>query len=99
MWWKANGYSLVRHGDRYERLWWPLLKNDFPEYERFWISHIIPLTNRIDAAIPQSDPKCIGFRDDRKICDNLEAMARAHYSTFYFLARATMLIAFEPHIY
>jgi hypothetical protein len=99
MWWKTKGYSLVEHGDRYERLWWPALKNDFPEYERFWINHVIPLTNRINPEIPPADPKWIGFRDDPEISDDLEAMARAHYSTFYFLARATLLIAYEPHIY
>ena len=99
MWWKTKGYSLVEHGDRYERFWWPVLKNDFPEYERFWINHIIPLTNRINAEIPESDPRWIGFRDDPKVSDDLEAMARAHYSTFYFLARATLLVEYEPHIY
>ena len=98
MWWKTKGYNLDEHGDRYERLWWPVLKNDFPEYERFWINHIVPLTNRINPEIPQTDPRWIGFRDDPKISDALEAMA-AHYSMFYFLARATLLIAYEPHIY
>ena len=62
-------------------------------------SRLIPLTNRMDAAIPQTDPKRIGFRDDPNISDDLEAMARAHYSSFYFVARATLLIAYEPCIY
>jgi hypothetical protein len=99
MWWRKKGYSLLEHGDRYERLWCAVLTNDFPEYERFWVSHIIPLTNRINPEIARSDPKWIGFRDDPKISDDLEAMARAHYSTFYFLARASLLIQYEPHIY
>jgi hypothetical protein len=99
MWWQKKGYSLLEHGDRYERLWWPVLKNDFPEYERFWINHVIPLTNRINPEIPETDPRWIGFRDDPKISDDLEAMARAHYSAFYFLARASLLIGHEPHIY
>lgn len=99
MWWQKKGYSLLEHGDRYERLWWPVLRNDFPEYECFWINHVIPLTNRINPEIPETDPKWIGFRDDPKISDDLEAMARAHYSAFYFLARASLLIGYEPHIY
>lgn len=99
MWWQDKGYNLLQHGDRYERLWWPLLKNDFPEYERFWVSHIIPVTNRIDATIAQSGPKWTGFRDDPHISDDLEVMARAHYSSFYFLARANLLVTCEPHIY
>lgn len=99
MWWDDFGFTLANHGDRYERLWWPLLRNELPQYETFWRKHIIPLTNRIDPGIPPSDGKWIGFRDDPKIDSDVEAMARSHYSTFYFLARATLVIKYEPQLY
>ncbi len=99
MWWEDEGLSLLQHGDRFERLWWPLLEKDFPQYERFWLKHIIPLTNRIDPDIDANDPKWIGFRDDDNIKPEIESMAMAHYSVFYHLARATLIIFYEPCLY
>ncbi|MBI4164897.1 MAG: hypothetical protein HY508_04090 [Acidobacteria bacterium] len=99
MWWDDFGFALVNHGDRYERLWWPLLRDEFPQYESFWRKHIIPLTNRIAPDIPPSDGRWIGFRDDPKINSDVEAMAQSHYSTFYFLARATLVIKYEPQLF
>lgn len=99
MWWEDFGFSLLSHGDRYERLWWPLLQKEFPQYERFWIKHIVPLTNRMDPDVVRSNPKWIGFRDDPKINEHVESMAMSHYSVFYYLSRATLVIQYDPHPY
>jgi hypothetical protein len=98
-WWDNAGFSLLYHGDRYERLWWPLLEKEFPEYERFWLRHIVPLTNRINLQVGHSDSKWIAFRDDPNVNPDLEKMAMAHYSVFYYLARATLLVCYEPRLY
>jgi hypothetical protein len=98
-WWENRGFSLLRDGDRYERLWWPLLKDEFPQYEAFWVKHIVPLTNRIDPEVLRSDPKWIGLRDDAKISEHIESMAMSHYSVFYYLSRATLVILYDPHPY
>jgi hypothetical protein len=98
-WWDNAGFSLLHNGDRYERLWWPLIEREFPEYERFWVRHIVPLTNRIDPQVGHSDSKCIAFREDLNVSPHLESMAMAHYSVFYYLARATLLVCYEPRLY
>jgi hypothetical protein len=86
MWWDTE-FNLVEHGDRYERLWWPLLRNDFPEWEIFWIHHVVPLTCRIDDKIANSDPRKLFLRDDAKNDENVESMIMSNYSVFYYMAR------------
>lgn len=40
-------YTLNDDGDSFEKRYWnAFLKNDFPEYEKYWSKYIIPLTNR-----------------------------------------------------
>ena len=80
-------YSLYLHGDGYERRWWDLLSNDFPEYEIFWRAILVPLTNRVDQTILISDQRWIGFR--LGIPEQLQRLAMTHYSVFYYIARAT----------
>jgi hypothetical protein len=96
MWWDFN---LRQHGDPYEKLWWPLLEHEFQEYEPFWNSHIVPLTNRIDPGICETDRQWISLREDPSIDQTVEQMAMSQYSTFYFLSRASSIILFEPHVY
>ena len=35
-------------GDSYERQYWPLVMERFPNSERFWRDLVVPLTRRID---------------------------------------------------
>ncbi len=99
MWWDKH-FNLSEHGDPYEKLWWPrLLEHEFPEYEQFWISHVVPLTNRIDPTISPADRQWIAIRNDSKLDEYLEQMAMAQYSTFYYFSRASLIILFEPHVY
>jgi hypothetical protein len=85
-------YKLLLHGDPKERTWWPLLSNDFSEYEIFWRRYVVPLTNRIDPAVPEGDEQKIRFR---ALHSEYEKMAMTHYSVFYFLARATQKLNSE----
>ncbi|HUB64847.1 MAG TPA: hypothetical protein VL996_10480, partial [Methylocella sp.] len=92
-------FNLIEDGDPYERLWWPLLKDHFSEWERFWKHHVVPLTNRIDEKIKPFDAKKRFLRRDDKINTDIEMMAMRSYSVFYYLARASTIILFEPHLF
>jgi hypothetical protein len=98
MWWDRQ-FTLEQHGDPYERLWWHFLKNDFPEWERFWAHHIVPLTNRIDDKFKKNAQAKLFIRDDPKIYDGIEALMMANYSVFYYLARSCAIVASEPHLF
>jgi hypothetical protein len=98
MWWDSK-FSLLQDGDELEQLWWPLLASHFPQYENFWIKHIVPLTNRIDPDCSPNQHFWPYFRSDPRIAEAAERMTMAHYSTFYCLARSTLMILCEPHLY
>lgn len=86
-------YSLALHGDRWEREWWGLAKDDFPAYEVFWRRYVVPLTNRVcGPTVPE--PQWIRIRFD--ISSTLEEMTMFHYSVFYFLARAVDRTTKQP---
>src|SRR4029077_9375151 len=79
-------FSLKNHGDWREVELGPLIQEAFPAYEIFWRRYIVPLTNRVDPAIPPDTPKWIRLRPE--VSNTLEWMAMCHYSVFYYLARA-----------
>ena len=83
MWWEDH-FNLCDHGDPYEKLWWPLLQLELPQYQGFWKRHIVPLTNRIDPETNMDENKRIAFRDDPNIDADVVQTAMAQYSTFYF---------------
>jgi hypothetical protein len=103
IWWRKH-FNLTQHGDPYEKLWWPKLRHEFAEYEEFWKSHIVPLTNRIDpkfqSFIKQPPPveltdehrEWVAIRDDPKLDSCVEKMAMAQYSVFYYFARASLTL-------
>jgi hypothetical protein len=90
-------FNLIEHGDRFERQWWPFLKNDFDKWEKFWLHHIIPLTNRIDDNIDDKEPSKLFLREDNKIDKHVESMMMANYSVFYYIARANEVVKLDSH--
>jgi hypothetical protein len=98
MWWE-NKFNLRDDGDALERLWWPLLNHHFPKYEDFWRKHIVPLTNRIDPTYSREQREWFAFRNDANIGQEIEQMAMAQYSAFYFICRSALIINYEPHLY
>jgi hypothetical protein len=90
--------KLEQHGDPYESLWGHFLKDDFPEWERFWARHVVPLTNRIDDKKKNGQAKLF-LRDDPTIHKGIEALMMANYSVFYYLARSCVIVASEPHLF
>lgn len=73
-------WTLLEHGDGFERQHWPLLKDTWPNYEVLWGEFIVPLTGR---------PQHIGLREGTDTL--LEEMCMAHYSIFRHLVRAHLL--------
>lgn len=71
-------WTLARNGDSVERALGPDVCRLFPNYEKFWILHIVPLTYRV------MDPDCIFVR--AKVRPDLEDMATAHYGVLTHLA-------------
>lgn len=98
MWWDGK-FTLEHHGDLYERLWGHFLKRHFPEWERFWAHHIVPLTNRIDDQFTATDRAKLFKRYDPKIDRSVESLMMRNYSVFYFLARSCAIVASEPHLF
>jgi hypothetical protein len=90
--------TIAESGDSYERLWGHFLEDHFPEWERFWAHHVVPLTNRIDADC-EIGPAKLFSREDPRIADGVEALMMANYSVFYYLARSCAIVAAEPHLF
>lgn len=78
-------YTLQNDGDGFEKHYWnEFLKTDFPEYEKYWSSNIVPLTNR---------PTNIHFKNSNQLTSegfmaNDICKAQLHYTTFRHLVRA-----------
>lgn len=96
MYW--DDFKLAQSGDSYERLWGHFLEDHFPEWERFWAHHVVPLTNRIDPDAENNLAKLF-VRDDPLINNGLASLTRANYSVFYYLARSCAIVAAEPHLF
>lgn len=73
-------WTLLEHGDGFERQHWPLLRDRWPNYEVLWREFIVPLTGR---------PRDIRLRTGA--APLLEEMCMAHYSIFRHLIRAHLL--------
>ncbi|MGH6857147.1 MAG: hypothetical protein ACRECP_05755 [Methylocella sp.] len=98
MWWDKK-FNLIEHGDRYESRWWPCLEHDFSEWGKFWVHHVVPLTNRIDVRLKEDDPKKLFLRQDNRINDNVEMLIMRNYSVFYYLARACVIDLNDPYLF
>jgi hypothetical protein len=83
-----ESYTLKSDGDFLEQKCWSLfLKNEFPNYENFWISDIVQLTNRA------KDPRDIDFKNDQELRligknEHDICIAQLHYSVLNHLSRA-----------
>lgn len=75
-------YKLSENGDDFEKIFWPILCQDFPNYEILWNNFIIPLTQRGTSG---------GIHLKPDLNPILESIAMAHYSTFYHLGMAASL--------
>ena len=78
-------YTLINNGDDFEKHYWnEFLKDEFPEYEKYWSQKVTPLTNR---------PTDIHFKNSQQLtqegftADDI-CKAQLHYTTFRHLVRS-----------
>jgi hypothetical protein len=76
---------LAEDGDNNERLYWPIIKEQFPNYERFWRLLVNPLTCRIEREL--GDPARIQRRDG--ISEDVWIVSYLNYSLFLHLTAAS----------
>lgn len=74
-----ESFNLEQHGDAFEREYFNLLHENFPNFEQFWRFFVVPLTMRVEN-YPNVNPDNIYFRNG--IDERLEEAASAHYSIF-----------------
>jgi hypothetical protein len=91
-----DDFLLERDGDHWEQELWPVVKKEFPNYEILWRRLVVPLTNRATGEVDRDDSRWKRLRDD--LPAGLEAAVIAHYSAFYFAARATRAISGNPAV-
>jgi hypothetical protein len=77
-------WTLAEHGDQPEREWAAAISSRFPNYERFWAIHVVPLTYRI------VDPHNILVRPT--IRKELEDLGTSHYAVFLNLVACHRLL-------
>jgi hypothetical protein len=75
---------LSSDGDGIERLFWPVINDGFPNYERFWQQVVVPTTRRVDHT-PDAERR-IERRDG--IADDLWLITYVNYSLFLNLVGA-----------
>lgn len=80
-----DNLALENHGDARERQVWPTVSAHLSQYERFWRTLIVLLTNRINPQIPVG-PEWVRLRPN--IPREYEILAMNNYSLFYYAATA-----------
>ena len=78
-------FRLSDHGDARERAIWPSVSSRLSNYEKFWQTFVVLLTNRVD-------PKCLGSDEWIRLRPGLprqyEDLAMSNYSALYYAASA-----------
>jgi hypothetical protein len=69
-------------GDPFEKVYWPLLKERFPNCEAFWRYFVVPYTNRIESPTKER------IRPREGISEDIERIVSVHYSMFMNLIYA-----------
>ena len=76
-------FHLLEHGDSREREIWPIVSNQLSNYETFWQTVIVLLTNRIDRS-KRGTSEWIRLRSG--LARPYEDLAMSNYSAFYYAA-------------
>lgn len=83
---ELSAFQLADHGDRRERRLWAFASGELSEYEVFWRTLIVPLTNRVDPTIEFGSESW--FRLRRHLPRVYEDVAMSNYSVLYYAASA-----------
>jgi hypothetical protein len=85
-----NVLNIRNHGDARERDTWPTVADALSQYEQFWRTLVVLLTNRIVPNISDDTPEWIRLRST--IPCAYERLVMHNYSLFYFAATARQAI-------
>ena len=83
---ELSAFQLADHGDRRERRLWALASGELSQYEVFWRTLIVPLTNRVDPTIEFGSESW--FRLRRHLPRVYEDVAMSNYSVLYYAVSA-----------
>jgi len=78
----SSSWTLEQDGDGREKRWGAAVSKTFPDYERFWVKHVVPLTYRPHSILMRS-----------VIRPELQQLASANYAVFVHLAAAHQPLA------
>ncbi|MDM7999607.1 MAG: hypothetical protein QUS33_06310 [Dehalococcoidia bacterium] len=72
----------VNEGDYYEKSYWPLLKDRFPNCEDYWRHFVVPITRRLQATVTDQRKRTL---PREHISEDVLQLASLHYSVFMHL--------------
>jgi hypothetical protein len=81
---EVSKLHLADDGDIHERQYWPIIKERFPHYERYWRLLVVPMTRRFERG--PGDPTRIRRRDG--VAEDVWIASYLNYSLFLHLTAA-----------
>ena len=69
-------------GDYYEKSYWPLLKDRFPNCEDYWRHFVVPITKRMEANVTDQRKRTL---PREHVSEDILDLASLHYSMFMHL--------------
>jgi hypothetical protein len=69
-------------GDYYEKSYWPLLKDRFPNCEDYWRHFVVPITKRMEANVTDQRKRAL---PREHVSEDILDLASLHYSMFMHL--------------
>jgi hypothetical protein len=69
-------------GDYYEKSYWPLLKDRFPNCEDYWRHFVVPITKRMEANVTDQRKRTL---PREHVSEDILDLASLHYSIFMHL--------------
>jgi len=69
-------------GDYYEKSYWPLLKDRFPNCEDYWRHFVVPITRRMEANVTDQRKRAL---PREHVSEEILDLASLHYSMFMHL--------------
>jgi hypothetical protein len=69
-------------GDYYEKSYWPLLKDRFPNCEDYWRHFVVPITRRMEANVTDQRKRTL---PREHVSEDILDLASLHYSMFMHL--------------
>ncbi len=72
----------ANEGDYYQKSYWPLLKERFPNCEDYWRNFVVPMTRRMEPSVTDQRQRIL---PRKHVSEDLLDLASLHYSMFMHL--------------